>query len=383
MDGHQLLKNVYVLNIYIQELVAIVAKTFALNHKCLEGESRDDPDVAFSKVLCEEKLNIKKFASDKKFKLLQSEIFQNGKSKNPLNTSINATRLDSAFLLSLMLNTDFLDISHKDGTCASKSTKHQNKCCVDCNHEKQRECSKCQSSKKTCDGLSKICCNEDLCQLCISCTISGYKKFHSAAMKGIVPPNHYKYCPISVVKETLSHLLNFRNLFHLTAALAKDFTNGLIRLEKFPEIKTTKELLLHMNIMCSTLFSLVKNNRFKHQVASEEIEEIQKTIDCIFVDESILDQLLKKNLLKTIQEKFNFSNEQFKMIGQNYSELSKRVDAMEKKQGEMEEIQKLQDKRVGDLEEKLLNDSKAKFDGKKKYNLEGRYFQISYLLYLY
>ena len=317
-----------------------------------------DPDIAFSKVL---NLNVAKVKSLHSFKnclTIQCAIFPNGKTKKPLNGSINATKLDSTFLIPLMLRTDFLDISHEDGSC---HLNHPKKCCIACNHtNSQGKCTGCQKKKSECDNLSKICCNN--CKRCISCINQKFGAFYKAAMIQNTPPDSYQDCSIYKVKAILEDVLHFRNLFHLTAEKANEFISDQARrLEDFPNIQTAEELLLHMNIMCSTLFSLVKKNEhFKQQVESSEVEKVQKTIECIFVNDSIVDQMLNNDFLKTTQEKFNFFDEEISIITKNFPEIEKRFCKIEKKQAEYE-------KKQNDMAKEF-----QEFKDEKKYNLDGR-----------
>ena len=253
MDAKKLLMTIYERNITLQQLVALVTKTFALNHDVLINQKINDPNKAFAVVLSNFSKNDKDFLKKIQYKMTHKKLFENGKTNKPLLKEIDVKRLDHSFLLNLLIRTNFLNISTKQGKC---NRNHPSCCCSNCNHSNTNgQCNNCKKSKRECEERSLICCNE--CNLCISCCKDEYERFYNDAMAKKVEPNAYQNCVMYIFKNCLlTDALNFRNLFHLTRDDCKDLNNK--PLEKFPNQKSEEELLLYIEIVMNSMIRLIE-----------------------------------------------------------------------------------------------------------------------------
>ena len=110
MNRFELLNTIHIRNVTLQELVAFIAKTFAVNHKHNHNQEHGstDPNKAFAKVLSKLTENDKKKLKNGKYKMTHAKLFvKNNNVLKAFHNEIDVMALDSAFLLHLMIFNDF------------------------------------------------------------------------------------------------------------------------------------------------------------------------------------------------------------------------------------------------------------------------------------
>ena len=371
MNQFELLNAIYLRNITLQQLVAYVVKAFALNYHIPKSEtavssnassqqkqlfSTEDeassptsigPNEVFARVLStlsKKDKTFSKFLKDSKYKMSHGKLFQNGKTSKPLLKEIDVMGLDSSFLLNLLINTDFLEISATQGKCGRN---HSSQCCSNCNHlSANGMCNNCNKAKSHCEELAMICCSE--CNLCTSCCKHEYDRFYKAAMSKNAQPNAYQDCVMYIFKNyLLKDAINFRNLFHLTLHDCEDFLNGRPSpsFSKFhsSNLNTAEELLQHIEIVMNSMICLMEIC-FKNKSLPIGINEVKLRLEC---------KDLETNFLEIVKEKFDFKTNEIKELAKQLNDSKQWKEKIEKQLNETEQWKDEADKRFHKMEQLL------------------------------
>jgi len=374
MNKFEFLNKIYLRNITLQQVVALVIKTFALNHKLLgqenANESTETPlpqkasmsstaevessrnanaNIAFAEVLSKLSEKDKSFIKSLKHKMSHAKLFAKGE----ILKEIDVVGLDSTFLLNLMLHTNFLDITTASEEACRRN--HLNTCCSDCNHYKRiGACITCNKTKSECQEVFQIFCDE--CKLCTTCCKKEYFFFYNNAMATSAQKPHQE-CVMYCLKDVLiKDALNFRNLFHATLTDCEKFLNNEpgATFAKFPKLKSAEELLRYGEILMNSMISLVKIC-FKNKRQPIGIEELLSRLQSKNFETSIFEV---KEIVQDVTNKFDFNENQI-------NELKKQLD-------EMEQWKDKTDKRLDATEqwristEKRLDKTDLSFDETEK-----------------
>ena len=355
MDGEGLLMFIYSFNIRLQELVAFVAQTYALNHTKVNAvipknlptsstanpspehdedisndpsvlESASEPTIsgnaAFTKVLKSlPSKQLDDIQSLKKQPATQEKIYK--PQSKEIRDDIDVSGLDSSFLFKLMLSTDFLDNRSYKGVCKKHNL---DKCCNSCDHSTKTHNRICKKDHSKCDhkcygkncGLlfsrcGKVCC--DVCKICIQCNDELYKGYKDVMMKKTTEKDvkEYSDCLIAIVKDNiLSDGIKFRNLFHLTVDDCQKLIDGKNhdRCGGFTDLKTPDDLFKLMKICTCNLISLICNDEyFAEQCDQDKFDAFAERLNNLFTNKQHVikdfSNILSKNFDLDAEERAN------------------------------------------------------------------------------
>ena len=255
----------------VRPLLALLAE--ALPELNVADEKDENPGVDSKTSFQKELDRLKK--KDINFKKMIKNCKKNYTDKGPVS-------LDVHFLLKLMIETKFLELSDPNkGKCRLH---HSDKCCSSCDHtQNEKKCKGCDTTENHC-GI--ICCKH--CNVCYRCHRDQLKRSKVLYMDGTKSLNdtkeNLKICWVFPLMDSLSTLMKCRNLVHETPETVEPFLTGKSNsIGNFMNVKNVDYLCREIHFSAAVLcMAVIKSIPFAEDIKIKA-KEMEQVIDKMFV----------------------------------------------------------------------------------------------------